>query len=96
MICRTCSTVSIGKLVSSSHSTGSSPVASTPLQTTYGFLGSGVQVDSIKRVRNASVDEQTMNLNSDLNEATVQQQSMSNVESIFNGDPRQRLVRSVE
>jgi flagellar hook-associated protein 1 FlgK len=58
--------------------------ASTPLQTTYGFLGSGVQIDSIIRVRNSYVDEQTMNLNSDLNEATVQQQSMSNVESIFN------------
>lgn len=58
--------------------------AATPIQTTYGFLGSGVQIDSIKRVRDAFVDEQATNLNSDLNEATIEQQTMSNVESIFN------------
>jgi flagellar hook-associated protein 1 len=58
--------------------------AATPIQSTYGFLGSGVQIQSIERVRDAYVDEQTMNLNSDLSEATIQQQTMSNVESIFN------------
>lgn len=55
-----------------------------PLQTTYGFLGSGVQVESIERVRNAFIDEQETNLTSDLSQSTIQQQTMSNVESVFN------------
>ena len=58
--------------------------AATPIQTTYGFLGSGVQIQTIMRVRDAYVDEQAMSLNSDLSKATTQQQTMSNVESIFN------------
>jgi len=58
--------------------------AATPIQTTYGYLGSGVDISRIEGVRDAFVDEQTNNINSDLNEATIQQQTLSNVESIFN------------
>lgn len=58
--------------------------AAPPIQTSYGFLGSGVQIEDIERVRDAYVDEQVTNLNSDLSQATSQQQTMSNVESIFN------------
>ncbi len=58
--------------------------AAAPIQTTYGFLGSGVQIQTIERVRDAYVDEQVTNVNSDLSQATSQQQSMSDVESIFN------------
>ncbi len=57
--------------------------AATPIQTTYGFLGSGVQVESIESARDAFVDQQVTNLNSDLSQATIEQQNMSNVESIF-------------
>jgi len=58
--------------------------AAPPIQMSYGFLGAGVQIEDIERVRNAYVDEQETNLNSDLSQATIQQQTMSNVESIFN------------
>lgn len=58
--------------------------AAVPFQTTYGFLGSGVEINRIERVRNAFVDEQAMGVNSDLNKATIQQQTMSDVENIFN------------
>lgn len=55
-----------------------------PIQTTYGYLGSGVDIVAIQRVRDAFVDEQTRNLNSDLSKATIYQQVMTQVESIFN------------
>jgi flagellar hook-associated protein 1 FlgK len=58
--------------------------AATPIQTTYGFLGSGVQIESVESVRDAFVDQQVTNSNSDLSQATIEQQTMSNVESIFN------------
>jgi flagellar hook-associated protein 1 FlgK len=55
-----------------------------PIQTTYGYLGSGVDVKAVERVRDAFVDEQTRNLNSDLSKSTIYQQAMTQVESIFN------------
>ncbi len=58
--------------------------ATPPTPTPYGFLGSGVQVEDIERVRDAFVDGQVTNLNSDLSQATIEQQTMSNIESVFN------------
>lgn len=58
--------------------------AATPIQTTYGFLGSGVQVDGIQGVRDAFVNEQVMNLNSDLSQANTNQQTLASVGGIFN------------
>jgi flagellar hook-associated protein 1 FlgK len=58
--------------------------AALPIQMSYGFLGTGVQIQRIKSVRDAYIDEQARNLTSDLSQATIQQQTMSNVESIFN------------
>lgn len=58
--------------------------AATPIQSTYGFLGSGVQIESVESVRDAFVDQQVTNLNSDVSQATIEQQTMSNVEDIFN------------
>lgn len=57
--------------------------ASTPIQTTYGYLGTGVQVDSIQGVRDAYVNEQVMNLNSDLSQANANQQTLTTVGGIF-------------
>lgn len=58
--------------------------AANPIQTTYGFLGSGVQVDGIQGVRDAYVNEQVMNLNSDLSEANINQQTLTSLGGIFN------------
>ncbi len=58
--------------------------AATPVQTTYGFLGSGVQVNGIQGVRDAYVNDQVMSLNSNLSEANINQQTLSSLGGIFN------------
>lgn len=58
--------------------------ASQPIQTTYGYLGTGVQVDSIQGVRDAYVNQQVMNLNSDLSQANINEQTLTTVGGIFN------------
>ena len=57
--------------------------ASDPIQTTYGFLGTGVQVESIQGVRDSYVNEQVTNLNSDLSQANINQQTLSSIGGIF-------------
>ncbi len=58
--------------------------ASDPLQTTYGYLGTGVEVTGVEGVRNDYVNEQVTNLNSDLSQANIDQQTLSTVSGIFN------------
>ncbi len=58
--------------------------AAPPMLTTYGYLGMGVQISRIEGVRNAYVDSQVTSLNSDLSQATINQQTLSSVEGIFN------------
>ncbi len=58
--------------------------ASDPLQTTYGYLGTGVDITSIQGVRDAYVNEQVTNLNSDMSQANIDQETLSTVSGIFN------------
>lgn len=57
--------------------------AAPPVQTPYGYLGTGVQINSIQGVRDAYVNEQVMNLNSNLNQANMDQQTLTSVGGIF-------------
>jgi flagellar hook-associated protein 1 len=58
--------------------------ASTPLQTTFGYLGSGVEINRIEGVRDAYVNSQVIGLNSALNQSTADQQTLTSVQGIFN------------
>ncbi len=58
--------------------------AAPPVQTPFGYLGTGVQVNSIQGVRDAYVNEQVTNLNSNLSQANMDQQTLTSVGSIFN------------
>ncbi len=57
--------------------------ASTPLQTTFGYLGSGVEINRIEGVRDAYVNSQVMNLNSGLSQSAADQQTLTAVQGIF-------------
>ncbi|MCL5035356.1 MAG: flagellar hook-associated protein FlgK [Bacteroidetes bacterium] len=58
--------------------------ASAPIQMSYGYVGSGVTITGIKGIRDAFVNEQVTNMNSDLSQANIEQQVGSTVEGIFN------------
>lgn len=58
--------------------------ASTPIQSTYGYVGTGVTISAIQGVRDAYINEQVNNVNSDLSQANIEQQVGSSVEGIFN------------
>ncbi len=58
--------------------------ASTPIQTAYGYVGTGVTVSAIQGVRDAYINEQVNNINSDLSQANIEQQIGSSVGGIFN------------
>ena len=58
--------------------------ASLPVETPYGYIGTGVEVTGIQGVRNAYVNEQVTNLNSDLSQANINQQTLTSIGGIFN------------
>ncbi len=58
--------------------------AAIPVETPYGYLGTGVEVTGIQGVRNAYVNEQVTNLNSDLSQANINQQTLTSIGGIFN------------
>ncbi len=58
--------------------------ASTPLQTTYGYIGTGVEINRIEGVRSEYVNSQVTSINSDLNQANINQQTLTSVQGIFN------------
>lgn len=58
--------------------------ASSPIQTVYGYIGTGVTISAIQGVRDAYISEQVNNINSDLSQANIEQQTGSTIEGIFN------------
>ncbi len=58
--------------------------AAAPIPMSYGYLGAGVNITGIQGVRNAFVNEQVTNMNSDLSQANIGQQVNSTIEGIFN------------
>ncbi len=58
--------------------------ASTPILSTNGYIGTGVTINRIEGVRNDYVNSQVTTLNSNLSQANIDQQTLSNVQNIFN------------
>lgn len=57
---------------------------STPLKEPYGFLGTGVTVGSIQRLREGFIDQQIRSVNNSLGQAAQQGQILSQIEAMLN------------
>ncbi len=58
--------------------------ASPSEQRTYGYLGTGVMIDAVNRVRDRFVDQQMRTTNATLGDANAQQSTLSQIEATFN------------
>jgi flagellar hook-associated protein 1 FlgK len=58
--------------------------ATTPEQTSFGYLGSGVTVQSIERIRSSFLDTQIRSTNDSLGKAETQQSILSQIETMVN------------
>jgi len=58
--------------------------ATSPLLTSYGFLGTGVMVENVSRLRNRFLDQQIRSCNDSLGMANAEYQILSQIEAMFN------------
>ncbi len=68
----------------------------TPLRTPQGFLGSGVSVDSVERIRSTLVDQQLMGERPSLNQYEFKNEALQFIEGIFNEPSDFGINRNLE
>ncbi len=70
--------------------------ATTPLRTQVGFLGTGVEVQAITRIREQFIDTQIRSTNDMLGKATSQQTILSQIEAIINEPSEYGLANQLD